>query len=200
MVGSRGVVVVLAGALFGAVSTWLNVPPEDYVLDDGSRRVASLVVNAGAAWAGVAVLGGWALGSVRRGLVGGPLALLPAVVVYYALGAVVGSENANGSPDLIAFFGLVALVVGPALGAVGGLVRRRGGLGLAAALVVPVGVGFELVWRSSAAGLPLDPARPVADLILAAAAVSGVVIAVLGRSGHRPSPGAAGSRSSEGSS
>jgi hypothetical protein len=187
-VRSRWMVVVAGGALFGAVATWLNVPPHDHVLDDSPRRVASLVVNAGAAWAGVAVLGGWALGSVRRGLLGGPLALVPAVVLYYALGAVLGSENADGSAGLIAFFGLVALVVGPALGAAGGLVRRRGVLGLVAMLVVPAGVGLELVWRSSTAGLPPDPARPVANLILVAMTASGVVAAVARRVAPPPSP------------
>lgn len=190
---ARVMAVVLTGALFGAVATWLNVPPDDFVMDDSPRRVASLVVNAGAAWAGVAVLGGWAMGSVRRALLGGPLALLPAVLAYYALGAVVGSENADGSTDLITFFGLAALVLGPALGAAGGLARRRGALGLVAALVVPVGIGLELVWRSSTGGLPPDPARPAANLILVALAALGVVAAVLGRLGHSPVFGVGGS-------
>ena len=178
---SRGIAAVAAGALFGAVSTWLNAPTDSYVLDDSPRRVASLVVNAGAAWSGVAVLGGWVVGSVRRGLLGGPLSLLPAVAVYYLVGAVVRSENPGGSRDLIAYFSLYALVAGPALGAAGGLIRRRGVLGMAAALVVPVGILVELAWRSLTNALPPDPARPVADLILGGLAVIGVAAAVIGR-------------------
>lgn len=176
----RWVAVMSGGVVFGAVATLFNVPPDDYVLDSSAGRVASLVVNAGAAWAGMAVLGGWVLGSVRHGLLGGPLALVPAVAAYYLLGAVVGSENRDGSADLITFFGLLALVTGPALGAVGGLVRRGGPLGLAAALVVPLGVCVELVWRSTSVGLPPDPARPVADRILLALAGAGAA-AALGR-------------------
>jgi hypothetical protein len=109
----RVAIATASGLAFGAAATWLNVPPEDYVLDDSARRIASLVVNAGAAWAGMAVLGGWLLGSVRRGLLGGPLALVPAVIAYYVVGSFAGSENPGGSPELIAMFGLVALIAGP---------------------------------------------------------------------------------------
>lgn len=175
----RRIAVMVSGIVFGAVSTWLNVPPDDRLLDDGARRVASLVVNAGAVWAGVAVLGGCLLGSVRQGLLGGPLALVPAVVVYYVLGAAVGSENLGGSADLIVFFSLLALVTGLAVGAVGGLIRRRNLLGLVAALVVPLGVCVELVWRSTSVELQPDPARPVANLILLSFALAGAVTAVI---------------------
>jgi len=173
----RWIAVIVSGVAFGAVSTWLNVPCGDVVLDASARRVASLVVNAGAAWAGVAVLGGWLLGSVRQGLLAGPVALVPAVVVYYVLGAAVGSENPGGSADLIVFFSLYALVAGPPLAAVGALLRRRDLVGLVAALVVPVGVCVKLVWRSSVA-LPSDPARPAADLVLLALALAGAAAAV----------------------
>ncbi len=175
----RRVATLVCGLVFGAAATWLNVPPRDYILDASARRVASLVVNSGALWAGTAVLGGWLMGSVRRGFLGGPLALVPAVVVYYLLGAVVGSENADGSPDLVVFFSLVALITGPALGAVGGLIRRRSSLGLVAALVPPPGVGLELAWRSATAELQPDPARRTADLILIALALAAAAAAVI---------------------
>jgi hypothetical protein len=37
--------------------------------DDGGRAV----FNSGAAWAGVAVFGGWLVGSTLRGLIAGPV-------------------------------------------------------------------------------------------------------------------------------
>lgn len=169
----------VVGLLFGAVATLLNVPTGGAVLDDSPQRVASLVVNSGAAWAGTGVLGGWLVGSVVRGLVGGPLTLVAAVVAYYLLGALAGSEHPGGSGEQIILFSVVALVVGPALGAVGGAVRRRDLLGLVAALVAPVGVGAERVWRSSIIGLPPDPARPAADVILIALALVGTVVAMV---------------------
>lgn len=176
---SRRIAVIVTGSAFGAAATWLNVPSEEYILDGGTRRVASLVVNAGAAWAGMAVLAGWLLGSVRQGLLGGPLALVPAVVVYYVVGAAVGSENPDGSADQIVFFSLLALATGPALGAVGGVIRRTSILGLVAALVVPLGVGVELVWRSFVMQVQPDPARPAADLILLTLAVTGAAAAAI---------------------
>ncbi len=177
--GRRWIAVLLSGVVFGAAATWLNVPPEDHVLAASARRVASLVANAGVAWAGSAVLGGWLLASVRWGLLGGPAALVPAVVVYYVLGAALGSENPGGSPDQILFFGLLALLTGSVLGAVGGLARRRDALGLVAALVLPVGVGLELGWRASAALVVPDPARPTADAVLVLLALAGAAAAVV---------------------
>lgn len=174
----RLTVALVVGLLFGATATLLNRPPGDYIFDDSPRRVASLVVNAGAAWAGAGVLGGWLLGSVLRGLVGGPVALVTAVVAYYLLGAVVGSENPDGSADQIVFFCLMALLAGPALGAVGGTIHRRGVAGLIAALVVPLGVCAEKLWRSSSVGLQPDPARPAADTVLLALALAGAAVGV----------------------
>ena len=135
--------VVALGVVFGTIATLLNTPPADAVLDDSPRRVASLVVNSSAAWAGTAVLGGWLLGSASRRLVGGPVVLIGAVLAYYWLGALAGSENPGGSPDLIARWALVSLLAGPALRAVGGSMRRRDVLGRVSALVVPVGVYVE---------------------------------------------------------
>lgn len=174
---SRLTVAVVVGLLFGAAATLLNTPPNDYILDDSPRRVASLVVNSGAAWAGTGVLGGWLLGSALRGLVGGPVALVAAVVAYYLLGAVVGSENPDGSADQIALFSLISLLAGLVLGAVGGTIRRRDVPGLVAALVVPVGVCAE-IWRSFIVELQPDPARPAADIVLLTLAVAGAAVAV----------------------
>jgi hypothetical protein len=149
----------------------------DYVLDDCPLRVASLVVNSGAAWAGAGVLGGWLLRSASRGPVGGPVALIAAVIAYYLLGAVVGSENPDGSADQIVAYSLMAVAAGPMLGAVGGLIHRPGPLGLFAALVVPLGICAEWIWRSSRVELPPDPARSTADIVLLTFAAAGATAA-----------------------
>ena len=174
----RVAVAVVVGLLFGTITTLLNTPPGDYVLDDSPRRVASLVFNSGAAWAGVAVLGGWLVGSTLRGLIAGPVVLILAVVSYYLVGAVTGSENPDGSVDQVTYFGLVSLLAGPVLGAAGGRISRRDVLWLVSALVVPLGVYVETIWRASMVQGQSDPARPLADIVLVTLATVGAAVAV----------------------
>jgi hypothetical protein len=180
------VVAVVVGLLFGTITTLLNTPPGDYVLDDSLRRVASLVFNSGAAWAGVAVLGGWFVGSPLRGLIAGPVVLILAVVSYYLVGAVTGSENPDGSVDQVTYFGLVSLLAGAVLGAAGGRIRRRDVLGLVSALVVPLGVYVETIWRASMVQVQSDPARPLADIVLVTLATLGTAVAVARYVAHLP--------------
>ncbi|MFL5839587.1 MAG: DUF6518 family protein [Thermoleophilaceae bacterium] len=188
----RVAVAVVVGLLFGTITTLLNAPPGDYVLDDSARRVAGLVLNSGAAWAGMAVLGGWLVGSTLRGLISGPVVLILAVVSYYLVGAVSGSENPDGSVDQVAYFALVAVVAGPLLGAAGGSIRRRDVLGLVSALVVPLGVYAEKIWRASTVQVQPDQARPLADIVLVALATVCAAIAVahyvIGRRSRRCDP------------
>jgi hypothetical protein len=176
---------VVVGVLFGTITTLLNTPSGDYVLDDGLRRVASLVINSGAAWAGMAVLGGWLVGWTLRGLVAGPAVLILAVISYYLAGAVVGSENRDGSVDQITYFALVSLLVGPGLGAVGGTIHRPDVLGLLSALVVPTGVYVETIWRASMLRVQTDPARPLADIVLVTLATVGAAAAARYVAGRR---------------
>jgi hypothetical protein len=171
-------VVVVLGLLFGTITTLLNAPPEDYVLDDSPRRVASLVVNSGAAWAAMPVLGGWLVASTLRGLIAGPVVLILAVISYYLVGAVAGSENPDGSVDQVTHFGLLGLLAGPVLGGVGGRIRGRDVLGLVSALVVPLGAYVEQIWRASAVQVQPDPARPLADFVLVTLATAVVTVAV----------------------
>ena len=121
------------------------------------------------------MLGEWLLGSALRGLVGGPVVLILAVVAYYLLRALAGSENPGGSPDLIAPWALVALLAGPVLGAVGGSMRRGDVLGLVAALVLPLGVYLDQIRRHSE--VP-EPARPIAAVVLLALAAVGAAAAL----------------------
>jgi hypothetical protein len=182
----RVAVAVVVGLLFGTITTLLNTPSGDYVLDDSPRRVASLVFNSGAAWAGVAVLGGWLVGSTLRGLIAGPVVLILAVVSYYLVGAVTGSENPDGSVDQVTYFGLVSLLAGSVLGAAGGRIRRRDVLGLLSALAVPLGVYVETIWRGSMVQVQSDPARPLADIVLVTLATVGAAVAVARYVAHLP--------------
>jgi uncharacterized protein DUF6518 len=175
--GSSWAVVAVLGLLFGTAATLLNMAPSDHVLDASLRRVAGLVMNSSAGWAGIAVLGGWLAGSTARSLVAGPAALVLAVVAYYFVGAAAGSENADGSVDQVTHFALVSLVAGPLLGAAGGRMRRRDARGLLAALIVPLGMYAETIWRAGVE-VQADPARPLVDVILVALATAGVVAAV----------------------
>ena len=54
-----------------------------------------------------------------------PLALIGAVTSYYLVGAVIGSENPDGSADQIVRWSVVALGAGAGLGVVGAAVRSR---------------------------------------------------------------------------
>jgi hypothetical protein len=182
----RAAVGVVVGLLFGTITTLLNAPPGDYVLDDSPRRVASLVFNSGAAWAGGAVFGGWLVGSTLRGLLAGPVVLILAVVSYYLVGAVTGSENPDGSIDQVTYFGLVSLLAGPVLGAAGGRIRRRDALGLVSALVVPLGLCVETIWRASVVQVQPDAARPLADIVLVTLATVGAAVAVARYVAHLP--------------
>ena len=181
----RVAVAGVVGLVFGTITTVLNTPPGDYVLDDSPRRIASLVLNSGAAWAAVAVLGGWLIGSTLRGVIAGPVALFLAVVAYYVVGAAAGSENPDGSVDQLIYFGLVALLVGPMLAAVGGGIRRRDVLSLVSALVVPLGVYAEAIWRASIVQVQSDPARLPADIVLITLATGGAGVAVARYVAHR---------------
>jgi hypothetical protein len=104
--------------------------------------------------------------------------LILAVVSYYLVGAVAGSENPDGSVDQVSHFGLLGLLAGPVLGAIGGKIRGRDVLGLISALVVPLGVYAEWIWRASTVQVQPDPARPLADIVLVTLAAAVVTVAV----------------------
>jgi hypothetical protein len=56
--------------------------------------------------------------------------------------------------------------------------RQRDVLGLVSALVVPLGVYAERIWRDSIVQVQPDPARPLADIVLVTLATVGAAIAV----------------------
>lgn len=135
----------MSGALLGFSASASNAWPSALMY----------VLNAGWAWAGIIVLGGWFARHPRGGMVTGFLAGVVANTTYFLgdswwSGAGVGREViertsfASYLPEL-GFWVLVAALMAPGLGAVGAWQRRRDLVGLLAVLVVPVGASVEML-------------------------------------------------------
>jgi hypothetical protein len=188
----------VAGLAWGAVDSVVNHVPV-WMGEVGIARAersgwaqtsefASLILDAGWAWAALAVLAGWlgtrqATGgrSLFRGAVSGLSALLCATAAYYGLDAVIDHDTWWGVATEYWMIGSV--LFGPVLGIVGALTRRRGWLGLLAGLVVPVGALLQLVV------LPPTPdslmADPVRLTVLIAAVVGAAWVVVRSGVGRR---------------
>jgi hypothetical protein len=182
---SRWLSAVGLGVALGVVSAWVDVRAGG-LEQDGSWRAASMVLNSGSAWAALAVVGGWLIGRPLAGAVAGTVALVAAVVGYYAFGVLAGDRTDVGFAGVsgaVRMWALLAVVVGPVLGLAGALVRRPGLIGLVAALVVPVGVVVEMVGlhRLSGQTFAVDPALAWAQAMMVAAAVLGAGSALVFR-------------------
>jgi hypothetical protein len=106
------------------------------------RLTLSQLVNAGAVWAGLAVVSGWLVRRPVPAVAAGVVALLTACVVHYGVGIAFGMFD----PDVWTANGhwlLAAMVVGGPLGLVGAIARRLDLWGMAARLVVPAGAVLE---------------------------------------------------------
>lgn len=163
-VAQTAVVSVTLGAAFGAATAlvnWLSTPadaggsPIAGTALEPLARLASLILDSGWAWAGLAVGVGWLAGGRVRAAVAGALALLAATTAY--------SQGAD-----LRHWAVACVVLGPILGAVGASIRRPGVVGLLASLVVPAGAAMQM--------LVLPPAGSGATwargIVLAAAAVT----------------------------
>ena len=150
------------GACWGALSSLTNAAASPVGV------AASLIVNSGWAWAGVAV----AAGALARGrLLGagaGVLALLAMTTAYYGTDSVLRGEPFAMYLAELQLWAVAALLLGSVLGVVGASIRRSGVVGLLAGLTVPVGAALEMLW------LPRWPAGPTAP-----AALDEIRIAVL---------------------
>ncbi|WP_132335369.1 DUF6518 family protein [Micromonospora sp. KC213] len=151
---------------------------------------ASLVLDAGWAWAATAVLVGWlvsrharpASGMLRGALAGG-LALAFATAAYY--GADVLFDGGAWWGMATRYWLIGSVLLGSPLGVAGALIRLPGPTGVVAALVVPAGAALQM------AVLPPPPeslmAEPVRWSIWIAVAVATVLVA---RGIHSRSAGA----------
>jgi Family of unknown function (DUF6518) len=180
---ARWLSVVALGALLGTLTARADVLAGG-LGEDGLWRAASMVLNAGCVWAGLAVLSGWIVGRPMVGALAGAIALLAAVGGYYAFGVAFGDRTQVGFGGLtgaVRMWGTLAIVVGPVLGVVGALIHRPPPLGLLAALVVPAGVIVEMVGlrRLGSESFAVDPALAWAQAAMVVLAIGGAATAVI---------------------
>jgi hypothetical protein len=160
------------GAVVGVLSSLANAASSPVGV------AASLVLNAGWAWAAVPVAAGWCAGTWRAGAVAGVLALAVTTTAYYVTDSFLRHEPIGMYRHEMRYWWLAGVGFGSLLGGVGGLVRRPGVLGLLAGLTVPVGAAVEMAWlpRWDATSMPptLDAVRVV--VWAAAALAAGLVL------------------------
>ncbi|MGW2180551.1 DUF6518 family protein [Streptomyces sp. NPDC001732] len=171
-----------AGAAFGAVTSLVNALSSPYT-DIGAplkgtpggrvAKVLSLLLDAGWAWAALAVAAGWLAGTLVRGALAGALALVAATVAYYVTDVVVADAE-----TAMVFWSVAGLLFGPVLGVLGATARRPGAVGLLAALTVPVGAAVQMVVLPPRPHLTLTPAIVLAEVVVWTGAVLGVGLAV----------------------
>ncbi|SCL17111.1 hypothetical protein GA0074694_1896 [Micromonospora inyonensis] len=144
-----------------------------------AAEFASLILDAGWAWAGTAVLVGWLVSrhtrpatGVLRGAVAGALALLFATTAYYGMDVIF--DGGAWWYRATRYWLIGSVVLGPALGIVGASIRRPGPVGTLAALLVPAGAALQMVV------LPPPPdslmAQPVRLTVWLSAAAATVLI------------------------
>jgi hypothetical protein len=146
------VVSLTLGAIFGATTSlvnWLSTPadagggPIANTAWESIARVASLILDSGWAWAGLAVAVGWLVNARVRGAVAGFLALLAATAAYSVVETVREQHGLAWHGGDLGYWGVAAVLFGPILGAVGASIRRPGVVGLVASLTVPAGQPFR---------------------------------------------------------
>jgi hypothetical protein len=164
---------VVVGVGFGAVTSMVNVFGSAYgqhALDPGQGVIAlqflSKTLDSLWAWALLPFVVGWA---VRRPLVSaisGTLAVLAALVAYYASDAWLGVTNGMQLNE-ISLWAPYALVGAPVLGVVGSYARHgRWVPALAAGLVAPAVMAFCVTYRPSGS----TPTGAWADAVVVCAA------------------------------
>ncbi len=174
---SRLVACLMLGAVWGALSSFTNAEASPFGV------AVAVVVNAGWAWAGVAVAAGWVVRTVVRGAAAGVLALFAMTTAYYGMDSILRDEPFGSYWYEMRVWWLASLVFGAVLGAIGGSIRRPGLVGLLAGLAVPVGATVEMILlpREGAAFGVVNPVydwlRPV--VWAAAAAVTAGLVARL---------------------
>jgi hypothetical protein len=170
---ARLVAAAALGTAFGLSTSLAN--------DLGSREgafgavagVASFVLDAGWAWAAVAVLAGALAAGLLTAATAGAVALVAAVGAYFAMDAVLREESLSLYGPEMARWWAVSLIAGPALGLVGALARRPGALGLVAALVVPAGAMTQmLLFPPGGGALVVTDEQEFARAIVVVAALS----------------------------
>jgi hypothetical protein len=179
-----------AGVALGAVDSVVNHVPlwlgevataraERGAWSQGAE-FASLILDAGWAWAATAVLVGWLVSrgarpaaGMLRGAAAGGLTLVFATTAYYGWDVVFAGDAWWGTATRHWLIGSAWL--GPLLGTAGALIRRPGVVGAFALLLVPAGAALQMVLLPP----PLESrmAGPVRLTVWVAAAGATVLIA-----------------------
>ena len=179
----RWLALALGAGAFGVVDSFANASGglEQGPLVRSLARLASYLLNAGWAWAALAVAAGWLIarwarpapgeGSVARpggaparevlgaGALAGCLAAACAVLAYYVSDCVLRAEPFGWYVQDLLVWLLAAVLLCAPLGALGALARRAGLLGLLARLVVPAGAALQMLVL--APGFDDPPVQPV---------------------------------------
>ncbi|MFH8471477.1 hypothetical protein [Streptomyces sp. NPDC018000] len=171
-----------AGVGFGAATSLVNALSSPYAelgepltgtVWASAAKVLSLLLDAGWAWAALAVAVGWLAGERVRGALVGALALFAATGAYYVTDAFV----AGAETDMVRWWA-AGLPLGLILGAVGAAIRQPGVTGLLAALTVPVGAAVQMVVLPPRPHLTVTPTMVLAEVMVWTAAVLGAGWAV----------------------
>ncbi|MET7747749.1 hypothetical protein [Micromonospora sp. NPDC005367] len=142
-----------------------------------AAEFTSLVLDAGWAWAATAVLLGWLVSrhprpatGLLRGAAGGGLTLVFATTAYYGMDVLFDGGAWWGMATRYWLLGSVLL--GPALGVAGALIRRPGPAGTLAALLAPAGAALQMmVLPPPSDSLMAQPVRLTVWISAAAATV-----------------------------
>lgn len=205
----NSVVAIAVGVVFGAATSLINDVSSPYGMIGNqmgdtvwrwAAEVASKLLDAGWAWAGLAIAVGWLAGSTARGAIAGSLSLLAATAAYFGMDSILWNEPGIDVglldrlsflylywPDFwpeIRFWWLASVVLGPVLGVVGASIKRPGVIGLLAGLTLPVGATVQMIWLTGNPPPEVSP-EPAMDwaraIVWVATAVgAGVIIARFG--------------------
>jgi len=166
---------LMLGAGWGTLSSFTNADVSPFGV------AASLLVNAGWAWAGVAVAAGWLVGTAARGAAAGVLALFAMTTAYYGMDSILHHVPFGSDWYEMLVWWMASVVFGSVLGVVGASIRRPGVVGLLAALTVPVGAAVEMLLLPREGGA-FGVVNPVYDwlrpVVWAAAAATTAVLVV----------------------
>ncbi|SEN70965.1 hypothetical protein [Nonomuraea pusilla] len=194
---------VAVGGAFGAATGLVNAL--SFQLRDFESRadttggvspveIASVLIDSGWAWAGLAVAVGWLFTrsgerlspALARAAAVGALALLAATAAYSVVDTV-----RNGTPlsswyrsEAIVWW-VTSVVFGAPLGAVGGCARRPGVIGLLARATVPVGAAVQMLLQPPGRNERIELIGQAIVLTAAAVALGLILVRFLGERRRR---------------
>ncbi len=198
-VSGKLLVCLAVGAAYGALTSLANAASSSYNPALGGHlagtgwasaaEVVSLILDSAWAWAALAVAVGWATGSRGQGAATGVVALLAATTSYYGADALLRQEPLLGYLWEMRLWWAASAIFGGPLGAIGASIGRRGWVGLAAGLTVPLGAAIQMLFfpplSTTPSGVNVEAVWAI-SLVWVAAAVGAAVVAALWLRHSRP--------------